>query len=100
MQWDVLENRPPLAMTGAVIKCDGRPVDHVRAFNTDEGWLEACCLRGHGHPEWSGRKHVDPSDSTKVCTYVRRGEVTVEWPEGPPEWLEPVLRNLGWEPPE
>ena len=39
MRWTVEENDPPLLGVGAVL-LDGRHVEHVVAFDTEEGWVE------------------------------------------------------------
>lgn len=101
MRWNVQENDPPIAMTGAVVRVDGEEVPRVTAFDTEGGWVTAHCLDGHtGHP---GQAHLNPHDPTEstVCSIRIEGRVTVDWPDGgPPHWLEPMLRERGWEPPE
>ena len=98
MNWSIESNRPPLAGTGAVIRVDGEEVRRVRGFSTEGGWVRAVCLENC--TGWEGRPHALEADDRYLCEKFLRGEVTVDWPDGPPRWLEPIVREMGWEPPE
>jgi hypothetical protein len=80
MKWDIGENKPAIAGRGWLVLFNNVSVNHVCAFDTEEGWLVARCL--DGHTGRAGRLHMSETVDGEACTVTLHGRVTAVSPEG------------------
>jgi hypothetical protein len=74
-RWDPWRSKVQIP-TAAVILLDGVPMQRVRRFDVEAGWVETLCTDGHcGYP---GQAHVHPDKPEEVCVApLHRGRVEV-----------------------